>query len=123
MENNNILGIRIRLLREKNNLKQKELAKILNIANTTLSQYENGRRIPSDEVKVKICKHFNVSLDYLLGRTENLNSLNLQKTNKENNCSRDEFKNLTQEEIETLAVLAKTLKEQREKKETESNEN
>lgn len=62
------LGNKIKYLREKNNLSQKELAKILNIANSTLSQYESDVRVPSDDIKILIADYFNVSLDYLLGR-------------------------------------------------------
>ncbi|WP_368490794.1 helix-turn-helix domain-containing protein [Clostridium sp. BJN0013] len=71
---NNILGNRIRILREEKSISQLELAKILNIANTTLSQYESGKRIPSDSIKKKIADYFNVSIDYLLGRTDVKNS-------------------------------------------------
>lgn len=71
---NNILGKRIKKLREKNNLNQLEFSKILNISNTTLSQYEAGNRTPSDEIKEKVADYFNVSVDYLLGRTEKCNS-------------------------------------------------
>ncbi|QNU68106.1 helix-turn-helix transcriptional regulator [Ruminiclostridium herbifermentans] len=70
----NILGKRIKKLREKNNLNQLEFSKILNISNTTLSQYEAGNRTPNDEIKEKVADYFNVSVDYLLGRTENSNS-------------------------------------------------
>ncbi|PYG87348.1 transcriptional regulator with XRE-family HTH domain [Ruminiclostridium sufflavum DSM 19573] len=69
----NIIGKRIKKLREKNNLNQLEFSKILNISNTTLSQYEAGNRTPSDEIKEKVADYFNVSVDYLLGRTERCN--------------------------------------------------
>lgn len=65
--NSNVLGKRIELLRTENNLNQIRLAKILNIGNTTLSQYESGKRIPSDEIKLRIAEIFGVSLDWLLG--------------------------------------------------------
>lgn len=68
-----VLGKRIKNLREKNSLNQIELAKLLNISNTTLSQYETGQRIPSDDIKIKIADFFNVSVDYLLGRTNQPN--------------------------------------------------
>ncbi|MGI6703673.1 MAG: helix-turn-helix domain-containing protein [Clostridia bacterium] len=67
---NNLLGLRIRQLREEKKLKQINLAKHLSISNTTLSQYESGKRIPGDEIKIKIAKFFDVSIDYLLGCTD-----------------------------------------------------
>lgn len=64
------LGPRIKELRESAGLNQVELAKILRISNTTLSQYESGARVPGDEIKKAIADYFDVSLDYLYGRTE-----------------------------------------------------
>lgn len=66
----NVLGVRIRNLRENGRLTQLELSKQLNVSNTTLSQYESGQRIPSDDIKIKIAEFFNVSVDYLLGKTD-----------------------------------------------------
>ncbi|GFN36982.1 helix-turn-helix domain-containing protein [Tepidimicrobium xylanilyticum] len=65
-----ILGKRIKKLREEAGLSQIELSKVLNISNTTLSQYETGQRIPSDDIKIKIAEFFNTTVDYLLGRTD-----------------------------------------------------
>ena len=70
----NTLGKRIKKLRENKNLNQLEFSKILNISNTTLSQYEAGNRTPNDEIKEKVADYFNVSVDYLLGRSEKCNS-------------------------------------------------
>ncbi len=67
---NTVLGLRIRKLRIEKKLSQLELAKYLNISNTTLSQYESGKRMPGDEIKIKIAQYFNVSLDYLFGCTD-----------------------------------------------------
>ncbi|WP_186430911.1 XRE family transcriptional regulator [Clostridium sp. BSD9I1] len=66
----NILGFRIKKLREDANISQLDLAKYLNIGNTTLSQYESGKRVPSDSIKRQIAEHFNVSLDYLMGYSD-----------------------------------------------------
>ncbi len=65
----NILGSRIKNLRMEKNMSQRELAATLHISNSTLCQYESGLRIPSDEVKILISKYFGVTLDYLLGAT------------------------------------------------------
>ena len=63
------LASRIKQLREGAGLTQLELAKILQVSNSTLSQYESGARVPSDEMKAAIADYFRVSLDYLYGRT------------------------------------------------------
>ena len=63
---------RIRDLREDNDLKQKDLAKILSVDQSTYSDYENGRiNVPIEQL-IKIADFYNVSLDYLVGRTNNL---------------------------------------------------
>lgn len=59
---------RIRDLREDKDKTQAELAKYLNITQTTYSKYELGRiSIPIDVV-VKLADYYDVSLDYLVGR-------------------------------------------------------
>ena len=40
----------------------------MNIANNTLSMYENDLRVPNDTIKSKIADYFGVTIDYLLGR-------------------------------------------------------
>lgn len=62
------LGSRIRALREQSQLSQKEFAAKMNIANNTLSMYENDLRVPNDTIKSKIADYFGVTIDYLLGR-------------------------------------------------------
>lgn len=63
---------RIRDLREDNDLKQKELAEYLTIDQSTYSDYENGRiNVPIEQL-IKIADYYNVSLDYITGRTDNI---------------------------------------------------
>lgn len=60
----------IRDLREDHDLKQKDLAKILNISQRTYSHYENGtRKIPLD-ILITLADYYGCSVDYLLGRTK-----------------------------------------------------
>lgn len=62
---------RIRDLREDNDLKQKELALYLSIDQSTYSDYESGRiNVPIEQL-VKIADYYNVSIDYIVGRTNN----------------------------------------------------
>lgn len=57
-------------LRKSNNLTLRDLSSILGINFTSLSLYENGKRQADHETLKKIADYFNVSIDYLLGRTE-----------------------------------------------------
>ena len=62
---------RIRDLREDHDLKQRELAAYLNCSQRTYSNYELGQRdIPTD-VLIRLADFYNVSIDYLLERTNN----------------------------------------------------
>ncbi|MBU3145593.1 helix-turn-helix domain-containing protein [Clostridium sp. CF012] len=61
---------RFRALRQDKDLTQDVLAKELNIDRKTLSNYETAYRTPSIYLVVKIADYFNVSTDYLLGRTD-----------------------------------------------------
>ncbi len=63
-------------LRKKKNISQKQLADLLNVAPSTISMYENGKRTPNDEALKKIAGFFNVSIDYLLGYSTNKDSDN-----------------------------------------------
>ncbi|TGA97268.1 XRE family transcriptional regulator [Sporolactobacillus shoreae] len=64
----NILGLRIRFLRDEKNLSQVEMADQLNISNVQLNRYESGARKPDPEMLVQIADYLNVSVDFLLGR-------------------------------------------------------
>lgn len=68
----NIIGYRIRSLREKAKLSQAKLASALgDIKQPVLARYELGSIMPSYPVLIKIADYFDVSVDYLLGRTDN----------------------------------------------------
>ena len=62
--------LRIKELREEKNISQFELAKKLNLTQQSISLYEKGDREPSIDVLKSIANFFNVSLDYLLGKSD-----------------------------------------------------
>ena len=64
---------RIRNLREDNDLTQQNIADELNINRRTYAAYENGVNSMTPETLIKIAKFYNVSVDYLLGLTDNPN--------------------------------------------------
>ncbi len=62
---------RIRDLREDSDKKQKELAQYLSVDQSTYSDYENGRiNVPIEQL-IKIAEYYDVSIDYIVGRTNN----------------------------------------------------
>ena len=72
-------------LRKSRKLLQKDLARYLQVAESTYSYWEQGKFEPDTETLKKLADYFNVSVDYLLGRTENKETVsteNLFKTKK-----------------------------------------
>ena len=63
--------LRIRDLREDHDLKQRDLAKILNCSQQVYSNYELGQRDIPTEILIRLSQYYNVSVDYLLGLTNN----------------------------------------------------
>jgi len=63
-------GVRLKNLREEFSLTQQKLSEKVNIAKSTISKYENDLLEPNLEQLSSIAELFNVSTDYLLGRTD-----------------------------------------------------
>ena len=61
---------RIRDMREDNDLTQETIAKYLNVAQRTYSSYETGARNIPVQCVIKLAKFYHVSVDYLLGLTD-----------------------------------------------------
>lgn len=60
---------RIKELRQENNLTLRQLGKKLDMKNSTLSQYETGKRDPNDKIGQKIADFFHVPISYLRGES------------------------------------------------------
>ncbi|MEE1131997.1 MAG: helix-turn-helix transcriptional regulator [Caryophanon sp.] len=88
------LGKTIKQLREKKHISQKDFAEQLNISNVVLSRYENDIRKPDYDTLEKIADYFEVSIDYLLGRSDTLIT--------QNDLYKGDFANLSQEQKEVL---------------------
>ena len=58
--------MRLKELREENNLTQTQVAELLNVKQNTYSQYETEKRQLSIEVLIKLSKLYKVSTDYIL---------------------------------------------------------
>ena len=62
---------RLRSLRKENNITQQELANKFFITKSAVSKYENGVNTPENKLLQELANYFNVSVDYLLGRSDN----------------------------------------------------
>ncbi len=63
----------LRGIREDRDIKQKDIAEYLNVSQNTYSQYETGVISLTAEVLIKLADFYNVSIDFLLDRTNNPN--------------------------------------------------
>ncbi|WP_431785700.1 helix-turn-helix domain-containing protein [Paenibacillus lactis] len=64
-------GQRLREIRNEHNLTQKQFAKMFQLSESAIGMYERDEREPSFKLTNEIADRFNVSTDYLLGRTDN----------------------------------------------------
>ena len=63
-------GERLKKLRTSKRLTQEELGKIVHVSKVSISGYERGERSPDRETLTDLADYFEVSTDYLLGRTD-----------------------------------------------------
>ena len=63
--------MRLREIRQAKGVSQLRLAIELNMSQNTISRYETGEREPGINELIKLADYFGVSVDYLIGRTDN----------------------------------------------------
>lgn len=63
-------GSRLKQLREDKSLTQEQLGKVLNVKKAAVSKYENENTSPDNATLCKLADFFSVTVDYLLGRTD-----------------------------------------------------
>ena len=66
----NVFGSRLKELRVKASEPQRTLAELLGVSVTQISDMEKGRRTTGIDNIVLLCRHHNISADYLLGLTD-----------------------------------------------------
>ena len=100
---NNSFSLKLKALRQKNNLTQEQLANELNThyhlneSKATISQFEHNKRIPDLDRLINIADYFQVSLDYLCCNKSNDNvrctnpGTRIKRLIKKNGLSQKEF--------------------------------
>jgi len=118
------IGNRIRFLRNQNKIDRQQLADAIGITYHALSKYETDERQPGYDTLAKIADFFDVSVDYLLGRTDDPSPKGTQHVNDDEALEyldelhkRPEMKALfevgrkaTKEDIETAITIIEALK-------------
>lgn len=66
---------RLKLLREQKNMKQSELGKLLNVKESAISKYESEKVVLTADTLIKLAKIFDVSIDYILGISDQPNTV------------------------------------------------
>lgn len=85
-----MLKDRLRQLRKtQSGLTQAKMAKYLGIAKTTYASYEQGNRMPDIEIQKEIADYFNVSLEYLHGRPNDLDTLSKKQVSVASRVTED----------------------------------
>ena len=69
----NVISNRLKSLRKEKDVMQKDVANFLGISSSAYGFYEQGKRTPTSDIIVKLAKYFDVSTDYLLGKTDKRN--------------------------------------------------
>lgn len=92
-----MLSDRLKYLRSTRDLTQRDLAEKINVTSGAVGMYESGKRFPNNEVLNRIADYFNVTADYLLGRTDNPSQI-VQEDNKLTELLKD-LDMLTDDEI------------------------
>ena len=67
---NEVFAFRLRRLRERSRVSRRVLADLCGVSKSTMSRYERGEQEPAARVVVELADYFDVTTDYLLGRTE-----------------------------------------------------
>ncbi len=76
-------GMRLKNWRKEQNLTQTKLATILNTVHPVIVNYENGKHLIATPFLYTICKKYNISADYLLGRINSPKYLKKEQKNKQ----------------------------------------
>lgn len=89
------IGKKIRTLRQQIGISQVDLAKIIGVSKSTMSNYERNYSIPDPDIVVALANYFNVSTDYLYDVDNNSPHPNITKENTlyhtKNTLSKDEL--------------------------------
>lgn len=98
----------LKKIRNENKLLQSEVAKILDIAESTYSHFESGDAIITIQRLNNFCNYFNTSIDYIFGNTK-IKEYNNSKSNLDKDAFKNRFKDFRKENKLTQKKLSEEL--------------
>lgn len=101
--------------RKKKGLNQVELAKIFNVSKQSVSNWESGKRTPDAQTIEQLADFFEVSTDYLLGRTFDGKKESTGKFSEKTLEAAELFEDLKDSQKETILKLIEEFLETKEK--------
>ena len=111
---------RLRLLRLEKGESLEKIAKYLNVTLQTISNYETEKRDMTPDTLIKLSEYFNVSTDYLLGKTDIRNQEEIETDKINIGLSKKDYNPPTKEQQEKIEEFAKfVLKDNLKKKQQE----
>lgn len=94
----------LRLLRTKHRLSQKEIGDIVGVTSQAVSKWENGIAEPDNDSLLKLSNYFNVSTDYLLGKSNEENQ-SIRYDDELEKVLFSKAKDLTDDEKKTISSI------------------
>lgn len=98
---------RLRELRVERELLQSDIAKLINKSERTVGFYETGERDMNTETLAILANFFNVSIDYLLGKSDIRNPEKADLDKLQIGLSAKDYSNITDEQIKQIEDFAK----------------
>lgn len=110
---------RLRDLKEDNDIKQSDVAKIINMSEKQYARYERGETDVPLQVAIKLSEYYNVSIDYIAGRTNDKRGLTRSELSDEETELIKKYRSLSESGkgkiIERLDIILEQEQEQQEK--------
>lgn len=100
-----MFGDRLKLLRKNGNYTQKELGEKLNVSGRVIGYYESNERFPDKETLTRLADFFDVSVDYLLGRTDIRNNIKDNKIDIDKNEKDNDIEKIIDELMEQKGLM------------------
>ena len=109
---------RIRAIRKQRGITMKQLGEVVDLAESTISQYETGKREPDNETLLKISEYFGVTVGYLLGAETDISSSNnnYDILDDVDVAFYGDFKELNEDEKETVRDMVRLMRHRKEKR-------